>query len=67
MLYSVNMLRNFQRRKCCKEITENSQDIARPRREVLIFVVLAFVVSHLEIGAPLEVVKSTLSREVAVQ
>ncbi len=22
MLYSVNMLRNFQRRKCCKEITE---------------------------------------------
>ncbi len=34
MLYFVNMLRNFQRRKCCKEITENSQDIVRPRREV---------------------------------
>ncbi len=38
-----------------REITENSQDIARPRREVLIFVVLAFAVCHLEIGAPLEV------------
>ncbi len=49
------------------EITENSQDLVRPRREVLIFVVLAFAVSHLEIGASLEVVKSTLPREVAFQ
>ncbi len=48
-------------------MTENSQDVVRLRREVLIFVVLAFAVSHLEIGAPLEVVKSTLSREVAFQ
>ncbi len=43
MLYSVSMLRNFQRRKCCKEITDNSQTIVRPHREVLIFVVLTSV------------------------
>ncbi len=43
MLYSVNMLRNFQRRKCCKEITDNSWTIVRPHREVLIFVVLTSV------------------------
>ncbi len=36
MLYSVNILRNFQRRKCCKEITENSKTIVRPHEEVSI-------------------------------
>ncbi len=30
------MLRNFQRRNCCKKIIENGRDIVRPRGEVII-------------------------------
>ncbi len=40
VLYSANILRNFQRRSCCKEITENSQKIVRPHRGVIISVVI---------------------------
>ncbi len=43
MLYSVNMLRNFQRRTCCKEITENGRNISRPHGKVIIFVVIGSV------------------------
>ncbi len=43
MLYSVNILRKFQRRNCCKEIKENSQNIARPYREGIISVVIGFI------------------------
>ncbi len=43
VLYSVNMLRNFQRRNCFKEITENSQNVVRPHREVIISVVIGSV------------------------
>ncbi len=43
MIYSVNVLRNFQRRNWCKEIKENSQHIARPYREVIISVVIGSI------------------------
>ncbi len=43
VLYSVTMLRNFQRRNHCKEITENRQVIVRPHREVIISVVIGSV------------------------
>ncbi len=67
MIYSVKISRNFRRRKCCKEIAENSQDVVRPHREVLISVVFASVGQPSWIGAPLKIFKSTLSRGVAFQ
>ncbi len=67
MLYSVNMLRNYQRRNCCKEITENRQIIVRQHREVIISVVIGSVGQPSWIAAPLEIFKITLSRGVAFQ
>ncbi len=67
MLYSVNILRNFQRRNCCKEITGNSQNIVRPRQEVIISVVIGSVGQPSSIGAPLGIFQNTLSRGVAFQ
>ncbi len=60
VLYSVSMLRNFQRRKCCKEITENSQAIARPHREVIISIVIRSVGQPSWFGAPLEIFKNDI-------
>ncbi len=58
------MLRNFQRRKCCKEITKNSQNIVRAHRKVLISVMLAVVGQPSWIGARSEIFKNTLSQGV---
>ncbi len=67
MLYSVNMLRNFQRRNCCKEITENRRIIVRPHREVIISVVIRPFDLPSWLVAPLEIFIITLSRGVAFQ
>ncbi len=67
MLYCVNMSRNVFRKNCCKEITDNSQNIAWPHGEVMISVVNGPVSQPSSIGAPLEIFKCTLSRGVAFQ
>ncbi len=67
MFYSVNTLQDFQRRNCSKEITENSQNIVRPHREVIISVAVRPVGQTSWICIPLEICKSTLSRLVAFQ
>ncbi len=61
------MLRNFQRRNCCKEITENRQIIVRQHRAVIISVVIGSVGQPSWTGAPLKIFKITLSRGVAFQ
>ncbi len=67
VLYSVNMLRSFQRRNCCMEIAENNQNIVRPHREVIVSVVIGSVGQPSWIGAPLETFKSKFPRRIAFQ
>ncbi len=45
VLYSANILRNFHRRKSYKEITENSQNIARLHRGDAILVMYQMLIS----------------------
>ncbi len=51
MLYSVNILRNLQRRKCFKVITENSKTMVRPHREFFLCMLCSHPpVSHLALA-----------------
>ncbi len=67
VLYSANILRNFQRRSYCKELTENSRKIVKPHRGVIISVVIRSGNQPSWSGAPFETFKNTLSDRVAFQ
>ncbi len=67
MHYSVSILRKFQWMNCCKEITENIQNIVKPHREVIISVVIGFVRQPVWTSAPLEIFKNAMPRGVTFQ